>query len=138
MRMRTRTRMMRMSPSRRSLSARPFLVSRRLGRPKKPQLMSREDLQTIVTERFEDKWTSYDIFNWLNRENIISAETGEALTVRQIGGYKGLISSARREAYVSGEAPPPLPNQVIQTLPQIMWPSRRPRSVLPRVPRHLP
>ena len=108
------------APLRRPIPGKP-----KIGRPKKPQLMNKEDLRTIIVERFEQGWTSYEVFNWLNQENIID-ETGEPLSVKQVGGYKSMVSSQRREAYVSGQAPPPLTGQMQPLPPDYVAPPMAP------------
>jgi hypothetical protein len=67
-------------------------------RPPAPRALSREDLKTIIMEKFATGLTSYDINKWFLKENIIDQETGEVLSIKQIGGFKSIISSADANA----------------------------------------
>jgi len=83
-------------------------------KPKRPHTGSketkyypREDLKTLILEKYEAKWSTYDIRNWLETEGIADDITGDFLTIHQIGGFKGGITQGRRQDYIEGEEVPP-------------------------------
>lgn len=57
---------------------------------KPPERLNREDIKTIILEMFAEGKKSREIHKFFITENIVDEETGEPLSIRQIGGFKSL------------------------------------------------
>jgi hypothetical protein len=56
------------------------------------QPTSKDDLRAIILEKFEEGFDAYKLKKWLKEEGIVEEETGKFLDVRQITGYKSLLT----------------------------------------------
>jgi hypothetical protein len=72
----------------------PIPDRRPVPRRKPPTLNieTKEDLKTLIMEKFQKGLESWEINVWLRTNNIPDPGTGEFLTVHQIGGYKSLTT----------------------------------------------